>query len=285
MEEDFKRTNYSIKIPRALRLKIRLAQSVSSKASYLIAKKLFFTPMEYKVQEEEFLYKQSLHVNRELINDKKINIFTDGHPPFKVLLVHGWSGHASQFQSIGEALKQKGISYLSFRAPAHGSDEEKTSDLMEFVDCIKFINSKYGPFDTLIGHSLGAVASINAASVDKNYKKIVSIGAAASIEESIKDFCYFLGFSDEVKSMLIKYIEEKYGVSLEDHGANKLAKGLKSKGLIIHDKTDHSVDVKSAEAIHSNWKNSELMITEDLGHNKILKDADVINKITEFVES
>ena len=47
----------------------------------------------------------------------------------------------------------------------------------------------------------------------------------------------------------------------------------------MHDKEDVDVSVKRAYHIHEHLQGSELVITEGLGHRKILGDEAVINKI------
>ena len=42
-------------------------------------------------------------------------------------------------------------------------------------------------------------------------------------------------------------------------------------------------DFKIREYIHKNLKNSTLLITEDLGHRKILGDSKVIETVKEFI--
>ncbi len=51
----------------------------------------------------------------------------------------------------------------------------------------------------------------------------------------------------------------------------------------MHDKEDDDVSVKAAYHIHEHLQGSELVITEGLGHRKILGDEAVIVKIKEFL--
>jgi pimeloyl-ACP methyl ester carboxylesterase len=53
--------------------------------------------------------------------------------------------------------------------------------------------------------------------------------------------------------------------------------------LVIHDKNDTEVPVKCAINIHKHLKNSELLLTQNLGHRKILGDKKVIEKIIHFI--
>ena len=55
--------------------------------------------------------------------------------------------------------------------------------------------------------------------------------------------------------------------------------------LIIHDKNDDEIPVECAYEIHKNLKGSELLITEKLGHRKILGDKVVIEKIINYLKN
>jgi pimeloyl-ACP methyl ester carboxylesterase len=53
--------------------------------------------------------------------------------------------------------------------------------------------------------------------------------------------------------------------------------------LVIHDENDEEVPVSCAHHIHQHLKNGDLMITQNLGHRKILGDAAVIQKTIQFI--
>jgi pimeloyl-ACP methyl ester carboxylesterase len=63
-----------------------------------------------------------------------------------------------------------------------------------------------------------------------------------------------------------------------------VAKYVATPTLVIHDSEDKIVDVSSAIAIRQNLSNGELLMTNGLGHNKILKDPDVIQRIIDFIK-
>jgi hypothetical protein len=54
--------------------------------------------------------------------------------------------------------------------------------------------------------------------------------------------------------------------------------------LVIHDLNDGDVSVNGAYHIEKHLKHSELLITEGLGHRKILGDSAVIETILKFIE-
>ena len=63
---------------------------------------------------------------------------------------------------------------------------------------------------------------------------------------------------------------------------SSFAKEINNDCLIIHDKDDKEADFKNSIKLHKNWKNSELLLTEGLGHN--LKSAEIIEKVINFIK-
>ena len=54
--------------------------------------------------------------------------------------------------------------------------------------------------------------------------------------------------------------------------------------LVIHDENDEEVPVKCAINICKHLKNSELLLTQNLGHRKILGNQLVVEKTIHFIQ-
>jgi hypothetical protein len=52
---------------------------------------------------------------------------------------------------------------------------------------------------------------------------------------------------------------------------------------VIHDKDDLGSCKSSAQHIYDHLKNGKLLLTEGLGHRKILGDSEVIQRTVQFV--
>jgi dipeptidyl aminopeptidase/acylaminoacyl peptidase len=71
---------------------------------------------------------------------------------------------------------------------------------------------------------------------------------------------------------------------MDYYSASNAAKEILIPVLIIHDENDVDVNIKAAYNIKENLKISELMITKNLGHRKILGNTEVIKRIVEFIK-
>lgn len=265
--------------------KLKFAQNILPRFAYKMALELFFTPVSFPTTEEEFDYKRDLPIHRDLVKDKRITTYLGGAPPFKVLLVHGWSGRASQFLHIAEGLKKAGISYISFTAPAHGTSSDKRTHMLEFAECIEHLNRMYGPFDSIIGHSLGGTAIMNSMTLGVKTNNVVLIGSHATVSQTIEDFASKFGLNKTIKAKLFKHLQVNYHKDFEKYGIERLAKEHDVKALVVHDEEDNECNFSNAEEITRAFKKAELFKTSGLGHTRILANKDVVNKIVEFIKS
>ena len=214
---------------------------------------------------------------------REIIVYEYGNSPKKVLLAHGWSGRGTQMSKIAKALVQNGYSTLSFDAPAHGKAPGKMSSMLYFSEAIHLMEEKYGPFEALVGHSLGGMASLRAIKEGLKVKRLVIIGTANSITAITINFVENLKMNKKVAERMKAYFDMKFGEDMDAHSGAVSAKNVSTPTLVIHDTEDVDVHVTSAYEIAEALDNSELYITTGLGHRRILGDQKVINKITTFI--
>jgi pimeloyl-ACP methyl ester carboxylesterase len=274
----------SFKVPLSVLLLVKSLETASPKLAMKFLLKHFFSPLKFPTPEREQSFKHMCSLHREEIHGKRITIYKKGFEGPTVLLVHGWSGRSTQFYELAERLIRGGFKILSFTAPAHGSSDDKKTDLFEFVETIMFCQKNYGPFYAGIGHSLGGVAIINAIQKGLEIEKLVTLGTPSSVVGVVDDFIQAAGASVKTSDLLKAALEKKYGFDLNDPAPVNLMKGSNLPGLVIHDKDDMDAGVNYAEELHQVWPASELLITEGLGHRGILHDEGVANKILTFLK-
>ncbi|HMI07389.1 MAG TPA: alpha/beta hydrolase [Flavobacterium sp.] len=277
----------SLKIPRTIILTAKLIALISTKWLVRFAARLFTTPIKYKIPKRElemdFNSRQEklfvASINREIV------VYHFGDGPKKIMLVHGWSGRGTQLVKFAEALTKTGYSIVSFDAPAHGKSEGKTTLLPEFIESIFEIEKKSGPFETAIGHSLGGMALLNAVRKGFKINRLVTIGSGDLIKDITDDFAARLELKPKISDLLRLHFEKKYNISMNSFSSYLSAKEITIPVLVIHDADDPEVPVKCAHQIYKNLQNGELLITHNLGHRKILGDAEVISKALDFIRN
>lgn len=275
----------SLQIPKPILITAKFLEAISPKLAMLFAAKLFVRPIKHKIPKRELhmVQKSKQTILSVPSINKKINIYEYGNNEKKILMVHGWSGRGTQMVKIADKMLELGYAIISFDAPAHGKSDGKTTIMTEFIASILEIEKQVGPFDFAIGHSLGGMSILNAIKQNLNVKKAIIIGSGDIIQDVINDFIQKLQLKPKIGLLLKNYFEKKYNEPMENYSASFSAKSVTIPVLIIHDKDDNDVALKAAHNIHKHLKNSTIMITEGLGHRKILGDSKVIEIIKEFI--
>ncbi|WP_457618649.1 alpha/beta hydrolase family protein [Lutibacter sp.] len=247
--------------------------------------KLFGTPIRFKTPEREKMMANSAQKEFLYVPEinKKVMVYTYGYSKRKVLLIHGWSGRGTQLYKIADKLLENGFMTISFDGPAHGKSTGKTTMMSEFVIAAKSIEKKYGPFEIAIGHSLGGMAVLNGVKQGLKIKKAIIIGAGDIITDIITDFVKKLELKPKMVYRIKKLFYKRFGESIDNYSASFAAKSVKIPTLVIHDTDDKDVLVSCAHNIRQSLEKGEILITNGLGHRRILKDNLVIKRIIEFI--
>ncbi|WP_299436069.1 alpha/beta fold hydrolase [uncultured Aquimarina sp.] len=248
--------------------------------------RIFLTPFKYTRPERE--RGMAIKSQKESIKIEKINreivVYNYGNSAKKILLVHGWSGSGTQLSKIADQLLEKGYSTVSFDAPAHGESPGKRSTMPHFIEAIHQLEKTHGPFHGAVGHSLGGMSLLRATKFGLGIKRLVIIGTANSITKVTKDFVKNLQLSQKTGKLIKQYFDAHYGEDLNNYSGAISAESVKIPTLVVHDKNDVDVHYNAALEIMEKLEDGELLLTEKLGHRKILGDQTVIGKIINFVK-
>lgn len=201
-----------------------------------------------------------------------------------VLLIHGWNGRGAQLGAFAAALNAAGLRAVAFDAPAHGRSPGRSTNIYEYAEAILCVAQASGPLAGAIGHSFGVPACAQALQQGWELPRLVAISAPASAEFLLRRFADSLSIPASVISDMRKRVEQKFGVDLFARLATEqLLTELTLPGLIIHDRQDREVPSSHAERLQTAWRDSQLLLTEGLGHQRILRDPEVIAASVSFL--
>lgn len=277
----------SLKIPKIILLTSKLIAFISPKLITLFAAKLFTTPIKHKIPKRE-LEMDHKSIQKLIVIpaiNKEVMVYKYGESEKKILLVHGWSGRGTQLFKIADELLKAGYSTISFDAPAHGKSPGKNTIMIDFISAILEIDKQYGPFDAAIGHSLGGMSVLNAIKKGLKVNHAVVIGSGDIVQDIMDDFVAKLELKPSISTRLRLHFEKKFKEEMNSYSAFLAAQETNIPILVIHDNDDPEVPVKAGINIHKYLKNGELLLTNGLGHRKILGNTKVIEKIVQFIKS
>ena len=280
-----KKSSTTTQVPKFIVLIGRFLYRISPTLAEKFARKLFITPIKHKIPKREFQMEATSQQTKLFVPtiNKEIVVYAYGNSSKKILLVHGWSGRGTQLVKIADALLENEYSVISFDAPAHGKSGTKTTLMLEFIESILEVEKHYGPFEFAVGHSLGGMSILNAVKKGLQIKKAVVIGSGNSVINIVNTFIEKIGLPNGVAILMKNNFEKKYHFEMESFSAYVAAKDVKIPVLVIHDTDDEDIPVSEAYHLAEHLSDKELLITNQLGHRKILGDSKVIQKIVEFL--
>jgi pimeloyl-ACP methyl ester carboxylesterase len=260
-------------------------QRFSYKWASLLAYHLWFHPGRSVMKRIPLFEPEGSQSGQLNIANKSVRYWSAGEGP-NILLVHGWASCGSQFASLAKALLEAGFRVTWFDAPAHGQSTGFQTNLFEVAECILKLEAEVGALEAIVAHSFGSPCSLSAINQGLKAKKFIAINTPATAQVLIEKFCDAIRAHDKTREHLISRLHKTFNENiLEQISAQNLALNAPLKSLVIHDKDDPIVSVDEGRAVQQNLSNSSLLLTDGLGHNRILSDPLVIQACVKFISS
>lgn len=199
-----------------------------------------------------------------------------------VLLVHGWEGRGTQLGAFVSPLVAAGHRVVAFDGPAHGATDGVRSSLPRHADAVHAVRRAVGPVDAIVAHSFGGAASLYALRGGLDVATLALV-APPDPSKALERFGDFLGLPKAMSARMEIRAAEVFGVPLATLGAERLASGHTGRLLVVHDRRDRFVPYADGRAISAAWPGAQLLTTEGLGHHRVLRDRDVVRRVTAFV--
>ena len=275
------------KVPKIILFIGNILQHTSKRLTTKFAVYLFTTPIKFKTPVREEQMAESAQKQTVLVPEikKEIQVYSYGYSKKKILLVHGWSGRGTQLFKIADKLLENGYMTISFDAPAHGKSDGKHTSMIEFIHAIKELDKTYGPFHAAVGHSLGGMALLNSVSRGLQLNSLVTIGSGDIISDILSNFLQKVKLPQLYSDRIKQKFKEKLHDEMDNLSASYAAQSVEIPTFVVHDTDDKEVAVSCAYNIRQNLQQGSLLITDKLGHNRILKDEEVVNRVVSFINS
>jgi len=200
--------------------------------------------------------------------------------------IHGWAGRGTQFRKFFDPFMRAGFRILSFDGPAHGKSKGQRTSVIEFEEVVRKLWSNTSPPVGVIAHSFGGTVSLYSAFRGLPISKLIMIGTPIIGDLVIKGFLKAVNGSEKTAEAFKTRLKEKYGRTFEEFSAEYLLPRLQEpiELLIIHDEDDRESPIQHAEAGIKLYPTAQLLRTKGLGHNRILRDQQVIETCLSFMK-
>jgi pimeloyl-ACP methyl ester carboxylesterase len=247
-----------------------------------VADRLFTTPPRARRSAAEIELLGTARARPMHVGTRRIETWLWGTGP-RVLLVHGWGGRGAQLGPLVAPLVAQGFSVATFDAPGHGASDAGTLTIPELTRAIRAVADSHGPLAAIVAHSIGATATVRALWEGLEAGAVVLIGPASELVTPALRFSEAFGFSREVREQMHQRIEARVGRSASAFDSVALAPALTAPLLVVHDRGDAEIPWQHGAAIARAWRGAEMLMTEGLGHHRILRDPDVVAAAVAFV--
>ena len=265
-----------------VRLGNRIFSALAPELAARLAERLFLTPPRPRRPAAETELIAGARARPTYVGGRRIETWTWGAGP-SVLLVHGWGGRGAQLGAFVGPLVARGFSVVTFDAPGHGASDPGMVTMPEMTAAIRKVAASHGPLAGLIAHSVGAVTATRALYEGLEVGAAVYVGPAADLVTPAVQFTEALGFSRTLRERMHQRIEARVREPWSRFDVTALASALDTPLLVIHDRGDAEVPWQHGTAITRAWRGAEMLMTDALGHRRILRAPDVVTAAVAFI--
>ena len=211
----------------------------------------------------------------------RLNIWAGG--PKRVLLVHGWSGHWTQFETMMKVLGRDDFSFYALQMPGHGSEADGGSHVGEFIATLRQALDVIGePVEVLIGHSMGASAAAYVLSERGDIARAVLIAAPTDFRGVVGRMAVMLKLGGRARKQLQDKMAARVGISYDALDMARRGDRIDARLLLVHDSDDREVPFTDSLRLYRSVAAATLHQTLGKGHRRVLSDKDVLEQVAGF---
>lgn len=267
-----------------LRLYYSLYSVISPRQAGAKAFRLFqkTRKLPLKKVEQEF-YNQARPFEIKHPNES-IYAYETGNPDGKlVVLVHGWESNAGSMGAIARVLATEGYRVVTLDLPAHGKSTLRYANLhicREALRALIFHLNPTAPF-SIVSHSFGSAVSTYALSGSRyEVDQFIMLTSPNRLIDIFNEFKNIIGLGNKAYQYLLNKAESILNERVETVTVEDKARDIRVKAItILHDINDKVLPYANSLRLGSKLPQAELITLKDVGHYRMLWNADVIKRI------
>ncbi len=175
---------------------------------------------------------------------------------------------------------------VAFDAPGNGDSPGTRTTALEYAAIVSMLSERYGGFESIVAHSLGVVATFMAVrDLGARAGRIAAIAGVHDFDDVFESFARRAGLPETVarrfRDRFVAWAEPVMG-DPSQRLLSELPSDQQVPLLVVHDESDREVSPHQAERIVAAHPGARLMVTQGLGHARILRDPAVLDAVREF---
>ncbi|WP_440893807.1 alpha/beta hydrolase [Aeromonas dhakensis] len=255
-----------------LGLGTRLHHTLAPAHAKRTASKLLLTPQRNQRDDSApaGLAKQAVHTSEGTLMSYRL-----GQGPVW-LLMHGWSGSASQFYPLMSHIAAQGFTAIAYDHPAHGHSAGHTGHLPRFVrafdELVEKMTAECGPLQGVIAHSMGGAVTLSSRRRELDALQLLLISPVLDYVPQLYGMVARSGYSIRLFDAVVKEIEQEYQHPLSTVDPLGRLAGRSGPAIIVHDEEDRFAPHGDSLRATQDGR-TRLVSTRGLGHGRILASA------------
>ncbi len=204
---------------------------------------------------------------------------TDAPAAPTILIMHGWGVNAEVILPVAVPLCRAGYNALLLDARNHGSSDSGgpssmptfAEDIESGLDWLKQ-QPETGKI-ALLGHSVGAAATLLVASKRHDMDAVISIASFAHPEWLMQRYLQSLHLPKWLIKLVLRYVERIIGHRFDDIAPINTRCKITCPVLLVHGDADKTIPVGDLQAIAENCKDhkAEILLIPDGDHDSVDK--------------
>jgi len=203
-----------------------------------------------------------------------------------VIVSHGWADSSYSFNHMIKSITEQGYRVAAIDHIGHGRSSGNKAHLPSFIETTEILinhcQQQSIEIKAIIGHSMGAIATLNLPQHLLENKKLILISSPIKFFELMFEKVEQIGISRKLLIAVLERITKQYGKTWQQLQPIEQKGKLALDVTFVHDSKDRYAPFDDLEQFLQAQKNT-LITTEGLGHTRILGDTKVIKQITEVL--
>ncbi len=271
-----------------LRAGLQVLTAISPSLATRVIARVWFTPPRAPLRDAA---REQLARGRKLdvrMGGQRIAAWSFGSGP-RVLLVHGWGGHAGQLVDFVAPLVARGFEVVTFDGPGHGQSSGsalgyRQGSFVEVARAMRAVVDAVGPVTAIVAHSGGAIATGIAFDQGLTTDRLVLVAPMTRPLRYAERWSAWLGLDETLARGWEVRASDRAGFSWADIDLVSAPRRFTPPPvLVVHDRDDREVPFDDGRALAAAWPQAIAVETTGLGHRRILHDTKVIDRVVGFV--
>lgn len=189
-----------------------------------------------------------------------------------VIVLHGWGGNAAHMLDLAPAIHEAGLHALFLDARNHGlSEHDDHVSMLRFAEdletAVEYLKERQDVTAvSVIGHSVGAAASIYYASYHDDLSSVVAVASFAHPGELMNEN---LPLPRPIRWAVLRAIETMIGKGFDVIAPRARVEHVTSPLLLVHGEKDDVVPVRDSYELADLRPGTELLTVPDGGHSDL----------------